>query len=106
MISVMPPLDMLEHLVASESALKSSQSIPEYKMEDVASFLGPSPAPEVKRALPLIAKLEQKDLRAVLPKAIQYLKGDDLKEADIASLQLKDQGPKFLFAPPVLSLIF
>ncbi len=71
-------------------------------MEDVASFLGPSPAPEVKRALPLIAKLEQKDLRAVLPKAIQYLKGDDLKEADIAGLQLKDQGLKFLFAQACL----
>lgn len=61
-------------------------------MEDISSFLGPAPAPEVKRALPLIAKLEQKDLRALLPKALQYLKGEDLKEADIAALQLKDQG--------------
>jgi hypothetical protein len=67
-------------------------------MEDISSFLGPSPAPEVKRALPLIAKLEQKDLRALLPKALQYLKGEDLKDADISSLQLKDQGYKKPFS--------
>jgi hypothetical protein len=65
-------------------------------MEDISSFLGPSPAPEVKRALPLIAKLEQKDLRALLPKALQYLKGEDLKDSDIAALQVKDQGNRKL----------
>jgi len=73
----------------SRELVSQQQRIAIFTMED-SSFLGPSPPPEIKRAFPLLAKLDQKELRALLPKALSHLRGEDVKETDLAALQLKD----------------
>jgi hypothetical protein len=60
-------------------------------MEDLSSFLGPL-SPELKRGMLLLQKLDPKDLRTVAPKVVLYMRGEEVKEADLAQLGLADAG--------------
>ena len=79
---------MAAHLRAAASKVTMQQRAAKAFQSDAQdTYFTPRIPPEVKEAIPLMAKLEHSQLRRALQLAVEGLNGRELSETDITALQ-------------------